>query len=83
MELLFLCGFLDLFEDSLHPFLDRVAILAGDQTLIHDDVRLKLVALLELGPDLLQLLLQEERQSLVQLHVLLLLGGVARDGAVL
>lgn len=65
------------------PLLGAVAVLAGNDTLISDDVDVELAALLETSPDLLELVLDHEGKGLVKLHLAFLLDGVAGDLAAL
>ena len=75
----FLLGLAHLLADAGDPLLGAVAVLTGDDALIDDDIDIKLGALLKAGPNLLELVLDHEGQSLVQLHLTFLLDGVAGD----
>ena len=68
-----------LLGNLLYPFTSTIAVLTGDETLVEDYVGFVLVGLFKASPNLAQLLLQEERQGLVQLHILFLLDRIRSD----
>lgn len=74
---------LHLLANASNPLLGAIAVLSGNNAFIHDDIDVKLVALLEAGTNFLEFVLNHEGKRLVKLHLALLLDSVACDLAAL